>query len=197
MDARKDHMSSGLQPGSEAAIDDIVAWLATPHRKHLILLIGIPASGKSTLAERLRSKGYRTLSLDSIREEIFGDGAIQTGLKRVIATFYRRLRAKMRDGERIVVDATSVKYQDRRNVWLKVRDFSYDVTIVVLDVPLAVALERNRKRQRVVPDEVIVSLYHELKGRGWPRRREGRLVVLRPGSDAEHLRIHKVRDANR
>src|SRR5262249_18432645 len=104
-----------ILPGSEAAIDDIVASLTTPHRKHLILLVGIPASGKSTLAARFNARGYRTLCLDAIREELYGDAALQTGLKRVIATFYRRLRAKLRDRERIVVDATSVKYCDRRN----------------------------------------------------------------------------------
>jgi len=198
MDATsKLRLTNVVQPGSESAIDDLVAWLAARHRKHLILLIGIPASGKSTLAERLKTRGYRTLCLDAIRQELYGDAALQTGLKRVIATFHRRLKAKLRDHERIVVDATSVKYCDRLAVLRKARACGYDITLVVLDVPLAVALERNSKRERVVPPEVIGSLYRELKGRGWPRRREGRLVVLRPGADASHLRLHSVREAQR
>jgi predicted kinase len=196
MDAPRSHgTSSAPTPGTDVKVDDLINWLASPCRQHLILLIGIPASGKSTLAEPLRRKGYKVLSLDAIREELFGDAAVQAGFKQVIAKFYRRLYWRMRNRERIVIDATSVRYHDRQNILRKAGNFWYEVTLVVLDVPLAVALERNRRRDRHVPEEVIRSLHRELKGRGWPRRHEGRLVVLRPGKDAEDLRLQSVREA--
>ncbi|HEY9868109.1 MAG TPA: AAA family ATPase, partial [Candidatus Obscuribacterales bacterium] len=113
MDATHSHRTSGTPtPGTDVKVDDLVNWLASPCSQHLILLIGIPASGKSTLSEPLKRKGYKVLSLDAIRAELFGDAAVQAGLKKVLATFLRRLYWKLRNRERIVIDATSVRYRD-------------------------------------------------------------------------------------
>ena len=38
-----------------------------------IMLVGLPASGKSTYAEKLKEKEYHIHSSDSIREELTGD----------------------------------------------------------------------------------------------------------------------------
>lgn len=38
-----------------------------------IMLVGLPGSGKSTYAEKLKEKGYIIHSSDAIREELTGD----------------------------------------------------------------------------------------------------------------------------
>ena len=43
----------------------------------LIMLIGIPGSGKSTVAERYAEEGYRVHSSDAIRALLYGTEVIQ------------------------------------------------------------------------------------------------------------------------
>ncbi len=45
----------------------------------LIMLCGLPACGKSTLAEKYRGEGYVVVSIDSMRRELFGDINRQSG----------------------------------------------------------------------------------------------------------------------
>ncbi len=54
------------------------------------------------------------------------------------------------------VDATNLSPLDERQQWIKMaKSFGYDVQAVFFDVPLAVCMERNRKRDRAVTDEVM------------------------------------------
>jgi predicted kinase len=180
--------------GAKVAIDRVADILTLGGRRHLIVLVGIPASGKSTLAERLAARGYHSLSLDAIRAELSGDEADQSRLEDVIKTFHKRLERRMEERKPLVVDATSTKFEDRRDLTRFAYRYRYNVTLVMLDTPVAVAIERNGKRERVVPDEAIVRMHHELKGKGRPRAFEGDLVVFRPGEDAEHYVVHRVRE---
>ena len=53
------------------------------------------------------------------------------------------------------VDATNLTSHDRRG-WIKLaQDYGYEVQAVFFDVPLEVCLERNRKRERVVSEDVM------------------------------------------
>ncbi|MCR5322637.1 MAG: ATP-binding protein [Lachnospiraceae bacterium] len=45
----------------------------------LIMLSGLPACGKSTLAKKYREEGYAVVSIDSMRRELFGDINQQSG----------------------------------------------------------------------------------------------------------------------
>ena len=54
-------------------------WLGFSTQSQLILLIGLPGSGKSSLAEQLvaQSPGSAIISTDAIRAQLFGDEGIQ------------------------------------------------------------------------------------------------------------------------
>src|SRR5207245_8881140 len=56
------------------------------------------------------------------------------------------------------VDATNLTPHERHS-WIKLaKDYGYDVHAVFFDVPLEVCLERNRRRQRVVTEDVMRSM---------------------------------------
>jgi predicted kinase len=71
------------------------------------LLIGPPASGKTTLAAVLAELvGGQVLSTDAIRAELYGDPAIQGAWPDVEARYHARIRAAVAEGIPIILDAT-------------------------------------------------------------------------------------------
>jgi predicted kinase len=61
------------------------------------------------------------------------------------------------------VDATNLSPHERRQ-WIKMaQSFGYEVQAVFFDVPLAVCMERNAKRDRPVSDDVMQKMAERLK----------------------------------
>ena len=76
-----------------------------PLRCHL--LIGPPASGKTTLATVLAALvGGQVLSTDAIRAELFGDAGIQGPWAEVEAALHNRIREEVAAGVPLILDAT-------------------------------------------------------------------------------------------
>ena len=86
------------------------------------------------------------------------------------------------------VDATNLSAHERKQ-WIKMaKSFQYEVQAVFFDVPLAVCMERNSKRERVVTDDVMQKMAERLRP---PSFKEGfdKITVVRvkgqPGSGLE------------
>jgi len=86
------------------------------------------------------------------------------------------------------VDATNLSAHERKQ-WIKMaKSFQYEVQAVFFDVPLAVCMERNSKRERVVTDEVMLKMAERLRP---PSFKEGfdKITVVRvkgqPGTGIE------------
>jgi predicted kinase len=182
---------------SQVSVRDTLAWLSEGLPcKRLILLVGVPACGKSTLSDGLAREGFEVLSLDAIRKRVHGDEAVQEDLERVLQIFRSRFGQALSRGRAVVIDATNVYFDDRRTFLKQARRAGYtDITLLVLDVPLAECMRRNRLRERVVPDHAMERIHRELKGQGWPRTREGRLIVLKPGQTDGMYYLARVREA--
>jgi predicted kinase len=89
------------------------------------------------------------------------------------------------------VDATNLSPHERKS-WIKMaRDFGYEVQAVYFDVPLDICMERNRKRERVVPETDMQRLGAKLRP---PTFEEGfsKITVVRvkksesPSGEAPH-----------
>jgi predicted kinase len=126
----------------------------------LIVLVGLPGSGKSTWAANQR---LTALSSDHLRELLLDDATAQSANAEV----FRHLRALVRSRLRLarpatVVDATNLTRAERR-VWIRIaREFGAEAEAVWFDVPLDECKRRNRARSRVVPDEAMERLARKL-----------------------------------
>jgi len=61
------------------------------------------------------------------------------------------------------VDATNLTPHERHS-WIKLaKDYGYDVQAVFFDVPVEVCLERNRRRERMVDEEIMRRMAAKLK----------------------------------
>lgn len=138
----------------------------------LVLLIGLPGSGKSTWARLFaqHAVGWQVVSTDQIRAQCYGSEAIQgdwlTIWRQVLQKFARSLH-QMQLGQcrGVLYDATNVRRRDRRQFLQQVRAQGFTPIIGVwFDVPLAVCLHRNQRRSRQVPGRVILRMHRQLKG---------------------------------
>jgi predicted kinase len=158
--------------------------------KRLILLVGIPGSGKTTLARKLIEKGYTAISADSIREELYGDEGEQGEPQKVFAIFFERLEKILSTGADVVVDNTNLKAQYRQEISERAKPFGYEnPQIWVLDIPLNVCLKRNSLRDRKVGDDIVTNMFNEFNRNGRPKNSEGKIVVVRAGENENDFRF--------
>jgi predicted kinase len=156
----------------------------------VILLVGVPGSGKSTLAQKLEKKGFIVLNADMIRQEVWGDAAEQKEPQKIFGILYERLEELLKQGKDVVVDNTNLSFKLRKQITDRARKAGYsDIQLWLLDVPLEVCLERNEKRDRAVPEDVVANMFMELNRAGRPKSSEGKLVILRPNKGGSDFRI--------
>jgi predicted kinase len=142
----------------------------------VVLTIGLPGSGKSTWYKR---RGITPLSSDLLRTILFDNITEQRYQHLVFSTLRSLLRARLiAKMPWNYVDATNLSQHERKQ-WIKMaKGFGYEVQAVFFDVPVEVCLERNRRRERVVPEEVMRRMAAKLKA---PAFNEGfsKIVVVR------------------
>jgi predicted kinase len=131
------------------------------------LLMGCPASGKSTLASYLHQAiipHSQIISTDKIREELFGDAAKQEDWALIQAVISERIQQAIADERQIIYDATNAQKLWRMDLFKQLKEFD-NLNIIGwhLQTPLKICYERNSQRERQVPQKVIQTYYQALK----------------------------------
>jgi len=135
---------------------------------YVVLAIGLPGSGKTTWFKR---RGVTPLSSDMLRSILFDDITEQRYQGLVFSTLRSLLRARLiAKMPWNYVDATNLSAHERRQ-WIKMaKSFGYEAQAVFFDVPLEVCMERNRRRERTVSDDIMRKMAERLRP---PSFREG------------------------
>ncbi len=158
--------------------------------KRIILLVGVPGSGKTTLAAKIGEKGFTIMNADSIRKELYGDANEQGDPAQVFKLFFERMEKFMEDGTDLIIDNTNANPLHRKEILDRARKFEYgDIQLWLMDTPLNVCIARNKGRERQVSDEIVSKMHMTLSRSGRPSREEGKLVLIRPGVDENDYRF--------
>ncbi len=137
-------------------IDDL------PHLVGLILLIGPPASGKSTFARKLLAQQHLDdsayISNDHIAKQLFGvttDRGDKDG--EIFAEQDRRIEAKLASHDVAIVDATNVKPEARRRLVAIAQQYNSPVYAFCFWRDKATLLKQNQGRDVVVPENMVLE----------------------------------------
>ena len=123
-------------------------------RPILILLCGIPGSGKTTYAEKIKNSYTYHLSSDAIRKELYGDENIQGNPSDVFALMQDRAIMLLNNGFDVIYDATNITRKDRANIIAKCPKVA-QIECHIVWAPIEICIERDASRKRTVGKEVI------------------------------------------
>lgn len=138
-------------------------------------LIGIPGSGKSTFARKLAAANPHSylIATDAIRAKLYGDEAIQGDWLRVWSEVKYQFEFAYQQKKSVIYDATNFHPLYRQELITTVRQIGFpSMTAIWLKTPIWLCLARNKKRQRQVPEAIILSMYRHLRDTP-PQTKEG------------------------
>ena len=122
-------------------------------RPQIILLVGLPGSGKSTWAQKQK---LPVLSSDEIRRLLLDDITDQRLNRRIFQVLRYLLKQRLEAGRPVTcIDATHLTKAERRPYFAIAEIYGCEVEAVYFDVPLATCKSRNRSRERMVPEDVL------------------------------------------
>jgi predicted kinase len=141
----------------------------------LMIMVGVPGVGKSTYIKHFYPH-IETISMDEERLHLCGNMLDMSKNQEVYEICLRKLKDHMFRRINTIWDATSVSRKLRKNLINIARQHGAQVSIVTFDLPLDVILERNKGRDRIVPEHVVVDYYKKIQS---PKPHEyDRLIVV-------------------
>lgn len=134
----------------------------------LLVLKGLPASGKSTYAKTLVEEGWTRSNKDDIRldERLFPQGynfKNKGHEKRVIKERNRIVTDALEQNKNVVVDDTNLNPVHIKELAAIARQQNaiFEVDDSFLKVPLSECIDRDRKREKSVGASVIRGMFHQ------------------------------------
>lgn len=131
----------------------------------LAIMVGLPASGKSTFAkERLLSEhSYLYISRDAIREALCPGDFSFAKEKEVLRELISQMLYGLRTRQDVIIDATNLTPKARRRLFSNLDSAeleNVEIQIYSFDVSVPRCLEQNEKRQgrEKVPPKVILEM---------------------------------------
>ena len=135
--------------------------------KKLVVLSGIPGSGKSYFSKSVKEiKGTHVyiISSDAIRKEMLGSQRNLSKEEVVWDIFYNLPKVYALDKEAFVIlDATHIKSKLRLKIRNDLNNYFDEIDLVCFYLPKEVAAKQNKEREEPVPDYVIESFYKEFE----------------------------------
>ncbi|MEH2136983.1 AAA family ATPase [Nostoc sp.] len=154
----------------------------------LILLIGLPGSGKSTFAKQLLAEcpQMSLISTDAIRGQLFGSQALQGPWLLIWREVERQFQQAIYTANTAIFDATNAQRRHRREVIALARELGFtQITAIWVDTPVWLCLARNKRRSRQVPEEIILRMHRQLRDAP-PSLEEGLDGLIRLSEKSEY-----------
>lgn len=134
----------------------------------VLVLKGLPASGKSTYAKDLEAKGYVRVNKDTIRLDstLFPEGynfKNRNHEKRVVRERNSQIVAALDEGKDVVVDDTNLNPVHIKDISAIAKEYDADFMVddSFLNVSLHECIERDKNREESVGESAIRGMYHQ------------------------------------
>ena len=160
--------------------------------KELVLMMGVPGSGKSTYARNILKYGDIYVSRDEIRYSMLTDEDDYFAKENeVIKTFIQYIDEALIDTQyqgKVYADATHLSPKSRAQVLNQLKNKN-KVSVIYLDIPLNVILARNAQREgrALVPENIVRRMYKSII---LPTKAEGieKLITIDENQEVKEIR---------
>ena len=161
-------------------------------KKRLYLMMGVPGSGKSTYVKSMLKYGDIYVSRDEIRYSLLIDEddyfAKENEVIRIfIENIDKSLVMEEYCGD-VYADATHLSPKSRAQVLNQLKNKD-KVSVIYLDIPLNIILERNAQREgrALVPENVVRRMYNSII---LPTKEEGieELIIIDENQNVKEVR---------
>ena len=126
----------------------------------LYMMIGLPASGKSTIAKEISKKENAVIiSTDSLRQEMLNNIDSQECNEIIFKEAEKRLKEHLAVNRNVIFDATNINYKKRRDWLNRFNKYNVRKIAILVATPYEECVERNLARSKQVPEEVITRMY--------------------------------------
>ena len=159
----------------------------------LVLLVGPSGAGKSTFAQ-CHFLPTEVISSDQCRAMVCDDENDQSATADAFEILHLIAAKRLKAGRFTVIDATNVQPEARKSLLKLARQYYLPTVAIVLDMPLAVCLERNtRRRDRTLKDDIIRAHRGQLHGSLQGLAKEGfrQIHIFNCPEDLDKLKIFR------
>ena len=157
-----------------------------------IMVVGLPASGKSTLAEKLKEEyNAEIISSDNLRKELYNDEQNQEHNGEIFNEMMKRTIAYLKKNKNVIYDATNINSKRRINICSQVSKYVDEKICYLLTTSYELCIKRNNERERKVPDEVIKRMLYNFNT---PSIYEGFTKVVVVHSDEQKRLAEEIVD---
>ena len=142
-----------------------------------VFLAGGPGSGKSFIVGKtgLPALGYKVVNSDDAFETAMRKAGMEMSPENIFSVKGQTLRGRAKEltGKReelyikgrlgLVIDGTGKDVDKIKKQIGKLRILGYDVSMIFVNTDLETALERNRQRERSLPDSEVESYWKDVQ----------------------------------
>jgi predicted kinase len=141
--------------------------------KKIIILRGIPASGKSTYAKKLVIDNpgmYKRINRDDLRNMLDAYHFSKSNEKFVKKTRDFLIKSSLESGKHVIVDDTNISDTNIVRIEQLAKEHTSDsghdvkIEIKVFDIELSEAIARDKKREKPVGEKVVRKMHRQFYG---------------------------------
>jgi len=141
----------------------------------LYVLVGLPFSGKTAFYENelkpKLSEDHIRVNPGEIKQILRASGLSEDEVnKYCFKLMMDRVRKGIKEGRDVVFDATNLTKVVRKKLIKEAKKCKTEVVAYVINPPLKVCLERNKKAGNIIPEERFRRLYKQFE---LPTQKEG------------------------
>ena len=142
-----------------------------------VFLAGGPGSGKSFIVGKtgLPALGYRVVNSDDAFEAAMRKAGLKMSPENIFSVQGQELRGRAKEltGKKeqlyiqgrlgLVIDGTGKDVEKVKKQIAQVKKLGYDVAMIFVNTDLETALERNRQRERSLPDAEVETYWKDVQ----------------------------------